>query len=69
MLFRKKLERSCSYCAWGTRIGDEQVLCVKRGVVSLYYTCRKFIYDPCKRIPSKSKAPDFEKYKEVDFSL
>ena len=69
MLFRKKLERSCSYCAWGTRIGDEQVLCVKRGVVSLYYTCRKFIYDPCKRIPSKSKAPDIEKYKEVDFSL
>lgn len=69
MLFRKKLPRSCSYCACGTRVGEEQVLCTKRGVVSVYYGCRKFVYDPCKRTPPKPKALDFDKYKDTDFSL
>lgn len=69
MLFRKKLPRSCSYCACGTKVSDEQVLCTKYGVVSVYYDCRKFEYDPCKRIPAKAKALDFAKYDKEDFSL
>ncbi len=69
MLFRKKMPRSCSYCANGTMISDDQVLCTKYGVVSVYYKCRKFTYDPCKRTPVKAKALDFNKYKEEDFSL
>ncbi len=69
MLFRKRIPRSCSYCAWGTRVGEDQVLCVKQGVVSINYACRKFDYDPCKRIPPRPKAPDFKKYEESDFSL
>lgn len=69
MLFRKKIERSCSYCACGTKVGDDQVLCTKRGVVSIYYKCRKFVYDPCKRTPVKPHALDFEKYETEDFSL
>lgn len=69
MLFRKKMERSCSYCAHGTKIDDEQVLCIKRGVVSVCGQCRKFTYDPCKRIPPKPKALDFRKYDNEDFSL
>lgn len=69
MLFRKKIEKSCSYCAFATKLDDEQVLCVKKGVVTADSKCRKFRYDPCKRIPLKSKAPDFEKYTQEDFSL
>lgn len=69
MLFRRKMPRSCTYCAWGTKMGDEQILCVKRGVVAVSYACRKFVYDPCKRIPCKQKALDLGKYKESDFSL
>lgn len=69
MLFRKKIPRSCTYCAYGTKIDDEQVLCVKRGVVSAEGACRKFDYDPCKRIPPKPKALDFQKYQDEDFSL
>lgn len=69
MLFRKKMERSCSYCAHGTKIDDEQVLCIKRGVVSVCGQCRKFTYDPCKRVPPKPKALDFRKYDNEDFSL
>ena len=30
MLFRKKIERSCAYCANGARLGGGQILCAKR---------------------------------------
>lgn len=69
MLFRKKIEKSCAYCAHGAKLDEEQVLCTKKGVVPLCGRCRKFDYDPCKRIPPKPKAPDFEKYRKEDFSL
>ncbi len=69
MLFRKKMPRSCSYCLYSTKLNDEQVLCIKKGVVSSEKNCRKFSYDPCKRIPVKAKAFDFKKYNNEDFSL
>ena len=69
MLFRKKMPRSCSYCQHGTTLGEEQILCTKQGIVSVFYNCRKFKYNPCKRVPLKMKALDFEKYQDTDFSL
>ena len=42
MLFRKKIERSCTYCRFATQLDDEQVLCAKKGVVSVFKPCRKF---------------------------
>ena len=69
MLFRKKIARSCSYCRFGTKLDDEQVLCVKKGVRSADSKCMRFRYDPCKRIPLKAKAMDFSKYNTEDFSL
>lgn len=69
MLFRKKIMPSCSYCQWGTSMDDTQVLCIKKGVVSADSKCRKFRYDPCKRIPAKMKPLDIKKYDEADFSL
>jgi hypothetical protein len=68
MLFRKKMERSCTYCAYGTKIDEELTLCIKKGVVSTD-GCRKFRYDPTKRIPPKQKPLDFSKYDEEDFTL
>lgn len=69
MLFRKKIERSCSYCIHSTKLDDGQVLCAKRGVMPIDGKCRKFRYDPCKRIPVKAKALDFSKYDKEDYSL
>ena len=69
MLFRKTIDRSCSYCRRGAAMDDDQILCAKHGVVSAHFSCPKFRYDPCKRVPSKMKALDFDKYQEVDFSL
>ena len=69
MLFRKRIPRSCSYCVHSTMLNEEEMLCVKKGVVSVTKKCRKFRYDPCKRIPVKAKALDFNKYADEDFSL
>lgn len=69
MLFRKKIQRRCSYCAHGTQLEDDQILCVKKGVVPAEGKCRRFLYDPCKRIPVKARALDFSKYDKEDFSL
>ena len=69
MLFRKKMTKACTYCAHSTKIDDEYVLCSKKGIRAAYAKCRKFIYDPCKRIPVKAKALDFTKYNKEDFSL
>ena len=69
MLFRKKIERSCSYCWYGTALEDGQILCAKKGIRTVEDKCRKFKYDPCKRIPPKAKALDFSKYEQEDYSL
>lgn len=69
MLFRKNIERSCSYCAHSAKLDDDQVLCAKRGLMSIDGKCLKFRYDPCKRIPVKAKALDFSKYDREDYSL
>lgn len=69
MLFRKKIARSCAYCAHGAALEDGQVLCAKKGLRSVDGKCRKFRYDPCKRIPAKAKAMDFSKYENEDYSL
>ena len=69
MLFRKKIQRSCNYCCYGTKLNNEEILCMRRGIVSSDSACRKFKYDPCKRIPSRQKASDFTKYDNEDYSL
>ena len=61
MLFRKKIERSCSYCLYGAPLEGGVILCSKKGVRTESDKCRKFKYDPCKRIPKKAKALDFSK--------
>ncbi len=69
MLFRKKIEKSCAYCVHGVSIDEGQILCAKKGVRSPDEKCRKFQYDPCKRVPPKARALDFSKYDKEDFSL
>ena len=69
MLFRKKIVRSCNYCEYGTKMDNEHILCIKKGVVAAEGKCRKFSYDPCKRVPVKPKPIDFTKYEDQDYSL
>lgn len=69
MLFRREITPACAYCQRCTVLNENEVLCAKRGVVQADFKCRKFRYDPCKRIPPKMKALDTKKYDDVDFSL
>ena len=69
MLFRKKIERSCSYCLYGVGLEEGRILCAKKGVKMADAKCRRFKYDPCKRIPPKAKALDFSRYDKEDYSL
>ena len=69
MLFRKRIDRSCRYCSYGTRLEDGAILCIKKGLKTEEDPCFRFRYDPCKRIPLKAKALDFSRYQEDDFSL
>lgn len=69
MLFRKKIEKSCSYCVHSAKIDQDTYLCAKKGLVTLGRRCHKFRYDPLKRIPPRMKPKDFSKCDDLDFSL
>ena len=48
------LTKACGFCRFASAIaGTEEMLCEHRGVVSQEYHCRKFIYDPLKRVPRR----------------
>lgn len=69
MLFKKSIEPRCAYCARGSCLEKNEILCPKKGVVSAGFSCRSFRYDPFKRVPPPAVQPDFSKLKEEDFSL
>ena len=68
MLFRKKIDRFCSYCVYAGKLDDETYLCAKRGFVAACHHCRKFKYDPLKRVPPRP-ATLRDQYTSEDFSL
>ena len=50
-----ELTKCCAYCERATLLaGDDYVLCEKKGVVSPTHLCRRFSYDPMKRIPKRA---------------
>ena len=53
MLFQKDIEPRCAYCKRGTPLDGEQVICIRRGIVSPTGSCRRFKYDPLKRVPPR----------------
>ena len=55
MLFRKDIEPCCAYCKHGDSLTDEQVACIKLGIVPTYSACPKFRYDPLKRKPERPR--------------
>ncbi len=48
------IEKICEYCRFaGPIAGTGDMLCDKKGVVPKEYTCRRFLYDPLKRVPRR----------------
>ena len=69
MLFRKNVEQVCSHCVHAGQACGDKMLCAKRGFVASDGNCRRFRYDPLKRIPSRYQAKDFSQFSEEDFKL
>ena len=69
MLFDKHIEPRCAYCQWATPLEEEQMICVKKGIVACGGSCRRFRYDPLKRTPPKPLAASFAHLKDEDFTL
>lgn len=67
-LYGNNIPATCEHCLHGRRSSDHKaVLCSKKGVMPLYHHCRKFVYDPLKRIPFRQ--PKLQEYSEEDFQL
>lgn len=73
-MFRKKantksdLPRACEFCEHATIIHDDaNVLCERHGIVSREYACKRFSYDPLKRVPRA--LPTLPKLSEEDLLL
>ncbi len=69
MLFRKKIEPHCAYCARAGKVDEEQMICPKKGLVPAGESCRRFRYDPFKRVPPRPKPRDLEAFRPEDFQL
>lgn len=67
-LYGNNISPACEYCARARRAADGRVmLCGRKGVVPMYHHCRRFRYDPLKRVPFRQPTP--EKYNAADFEL
>lgn len=69
MLFEKNIEPRCAYCKHGAKLGEDRIMCLKKGIVGAAGSCRRFKYDPLKRVPPKPVSADFSHLKEEDFAL
>ncbi len=70
-LYGNTVEPACAHCRHGKRTADGRaVLCPHKGVVPLYHRCRRYVYDPLRRIPSPPPAPPAAaSFSEEDFRL
>ena len=61
-MFKNKIEKNCAYCTYGYMLSNGmECLCDKYGIVTSVSDCRKFKYDPLKRVPDRTPAlPDYE---------
>lgn len=68
-LFRKNMEKRCAYCASGSVLNEREVACPYRGVMDAAGSCRRFSYDPLKRVPPRPAALKSTQYSSEDFQL
>ena len=52
-LYRPSVPKSCATCAHATRLSEQDMLCRRHGVVYEGYKCRRYVYDPIKRVPQR----------------
>ncbi len=68
-LFSKEIEPCCIYCARSRKVNENEVICIKHGIVSCNFKCRKYKYDPTKRIPPEPAVFDSTTFSADDFKI
>ena len=68
-LFGRNIEPACKYCAFAMQVvsSGKEVLCEKRGVVAAGYHCRRYEYDPLRRVPKRPMP--LAEFTAEDFSI
>ena len=67
-LYGNRVTPACETCLHGHRSFDGKVvLCPRRGAMPLYEKCRKYEYDPLKRVPRRAPKP--AEHSAEEFSL
>ena len=69
MLYREDIEGCCEYCRYSRPMGDGEAVCERRGIVSVSGCCRRFRYDPLRRIPERPAVVASRTYTEEEFAL
>ena len=68
-MFRKNVEPACAYCRHSREAEEDEYICMKQGIVSAWGSCRRFSYDPLRRVPESAPAPKTEGLDQADFDL
>lgn len=67
-LFGNHIDPACGYCEHGSPTRDGgRILCPKMGVVAPHFHCKKYIYAPLKRVPTRQR--ELQKFDKSDFEL
>lgn len=67
-LFPGPDEKRCETCEHGRPFNKgEKILCARKGIVEPGFCCRKYRYDPLRRVPRR--APALQEFRPEDFKL
>ena len=70
MIYRECETPKCFFCAYSSGLAaTSDMICTKAGIVQEDGLCKKFRYDPQKRIPKRKPKLDTGKFTADDFSL
>lgn len=67
-LFPNSAYPACRHCIHGRFSNNHaRILCIRKGIVELDYSCKKYRYDPLKRVPARM--PSLPSFDRDDFKL
>ncbi|MCH5204936.1 MAG: hypothetical protein J1F03_09305 [Oscillospiraceae bacterium] len=66
-LFGNNIKPACKYCTLGTPGSGDTINCSKFGEVKSYDACKKYVYNPLKRVPKKELQLANSAVNEIDF--
>jgi len=69
MLFSRNIEPRCAYCLHSVKLDEDTVACYKRGILEAAGFCKKYRYEPTKRVPQKRAKLSSSAFSEADFEL